>query len=291
MKKSCPNIGLSTASPFAGSIGTDDKRPQVNLTLPVFNEEAQLAESIHTLVHGLLPLCAFTVEIVIVDNGSTDRTPQILAELKAKYPMVRSLRLLDKGRGAALKHAWFSSGARVLSYMDIDLSTDLQAYPLLVQPLLDGQYDVAAGSRLLPGSATTRGLRRELISQAYNLLLRGGFGVRFSDAQCGFKALTAEAAATLVPKVENNNWFFDTELLILAQHAGCRMLDLPVVWKDDPTSTVKIFKTAMEDLRGLWRLRGYRRSHWAMDSGRREMWENQGVAAAKRKGMKRATHA
>lgn len=266
-------------------------RPQVNLTLPVFNEEAQLAESIHTLVHGLLPLCAFTVEIVIVDNGSTDRTPEIAAELKAKHPMVRSVRLLVKGRGAALKHAWLSSRARVLSYMDIDLSTDLQAYPLLVQPLLGGQYDVAAGSRLLPGTATTRGWRREFISQAYNLLLRGGFGVRFSDAQCGFKALTAETVSRLVPRVENNNWFFDTELLILAQHAGYRMLDLPVVWRDDPTSTVKIFKTAMEDLRGLWRLRGYRRGHWATDSDGREMRESQRVAATRRKEMRRATHA
>jgi hypothetical protein len=165
------------------------------------------------------------------------------------------LHLDEKGRGRAVKTAWNESKADILSYMDCDLSTDLAAFPPLIESMISGRFDVAVGSRLLKPSLTTRGIRRETISRGYNLLIKASFHTKFSDAQCGFKAITKRAAQELLPLVEDNGWFMDTELLILAEKLGYRIFDLPVRWKDDPDTRVKIWSTAIEDIRGLLRLR------------------------------------
>jgi hypothetical protein len=138
--------------------------------------------------------------------------------------------------------------------MDVDLSTDLNALLPLVAPLISGHSDVAIGSRLGRGARVRRGLKRELISRCYNALLHIALGTRFSDAQCGFKAVRADTARRLMPRVENRSWFFDTELLVLAQRAGLRIHEVPVDWDDDPDSRVSIVPTALEDLAGIWRL-------------------------------------
>jgi glycosyltransferase involved in cell wall biosynthesis len=229
--------------------------PLVNLTVPVLNEEAQLAESVGKLRAFLQDHAGFTWEIVIADNGSTDRTAQIAEELGRRWPEVRAVHLPLKGRGRALRKVWSESSAEILSYMDVDLSTDLSAFPRLIEPLANGEYDVATGSRLLPGSQTTRCWKRELISHAYNRLVRACFRTRFSDAQCGFKAITRKAAGELLPLVEDDAWFFDTELLVWAERRGYRILDLPVRWVEDADSRVKILRTSWQDLRGLLRLR------------------------------------
>jgi glycosyltransferase involved in cell wall biosynthesis len=226
----------------------------VTVTLPVFNEEVQLAESVGRLRAFLQDQGQFHWDIVIADNGSTDRTAEIAAGLRRRWPDLRVEHLPGKGRGRALRKVWSESLADILSYMDVDLSTDLEALPRLIQPLAGRQYDVATGSRLLPESQTTRCWKREMISHAYNWLIKTTFHTRFSDAQCGFKAITRQAAAELLLLTEDDAWFFDTELLVWAERRGYRILDLPVRWVEDADSRVKIVRTAWQDLRGMLRL-------------------------------------
>jgi glycosyltransferase involved in cell wall biosynthesis len=229
---------------------------RLNLTLPVYNEEQSLPGAVARLTDYLSKSpFAGCCEIVIAENGSTDRTFEVASELAENCSDVRVLRIAGKGRGRALKEAWSGSDAEVLSYMDIDLSTDLVHYPQLIEPLFRGEFDLAIGSRLLRSDLTTRGWKRELISRGYNRLMKILFSNRFSDAQCGFKALTRRAADILLPEVKDDGWFFDTELLLLAERMNFRILDLPVRWKDDPDSRVRIFHTIVHDLKGLARVR------------------------------------
>ena len=229
--------------------------PTVTVVIPVYNEESRLARSIERLVPFLTANCPWSWEVVIADNGSTDQTLAIARRLSERHPEVRVLHRDEKGRGGALRQAWSQSRAAVLSYMDVDLASDLAAFPLLIERLLDGTFDLATGSRLLAPASTRRSLKREVISRAYNLLVRSVFHTRFSDAQCGFKAITRQAARELLPLVENNGWFLDTELLVVAEALGYRILDLPVRWLEGPESRVNIWRTVREDLVGMWRLR------------------------------------
>jgi putative flippase GtrA len=226
----------------------------VDVVVPVYNEQAALERSIRRLHAFLGESFPFTWRIVVADNASTDRTPVIAAALAAELPGVTHLRLERKGRGLALRAAWSSSRARVVSYMDVDLSTDLRALLPLVAPLLSGHSDVAIGSRLARGANVVRGPKREIISRSYNAILHAALRVRFTDAQCGFKALTTAAARRLLPEVRDDGWFFDTELLVLAQRQGLRTHEVPVDWVDDPDSRVDIVRTALDDLRGVARL-------------------------------------
>ena len=229
--------------------------PSVEIVVPVHNEERDLEPSVrrlHAYLEGFFP---FPALVTIADNASTDATPGIGARLAAELPGVRYLRLDEKGRGRALAAAWSVSDADVVAYMDVDLSTGLEALLPLVAPLISGHSDLAVGSRLAAGAHVRRGPRREVISRGYNLLLRLVLGVRFRDAQCGFKAVRGDVARRLVPLVQDRSWFFDTELLVLAEREGLRIHEVPVDWIDDPDSRVDIPATALEDLRGVWRLR------------------------------------
>ena len=236
------------------AIAADGPRPMVDIVIPVHNEERDLRASVLGLHAYLTQQFPFSARITIADNASTDATPAVAAELAEELPEVHVLRLNDKGRGRALAAAWLTSDARVVSYMDVDLSTDLSALLPLVAPVISGHSQVSIGSRLVTGSRVTRGPKREVISRVYNILLRLVLRVRFKDAQCGFKALRADVARSLLPDVVNRNWFFDTELLVRAERAGLGIHELPVDWTDDPDSRVDIVATAIEDLRGVWRL-------------------------------------
>jgi glycosyltransferase involved in cell wall biosynthesis len=228
---------------------------RVNVTLPVCNEEAQLASSVSVLCRFLEAHCGFSWEVVIADNGSEDGTRAIAGSLTKQYPGLGLVHLDAKGRGRALKQVWGESEADILSYMDLDLSTDLAAFPTLVKALASGEFDLASGSRLLPGSVTRRSWRREAISRGYNWLVKLALATRFSDAQCGFKAITARAARLLLPAVADAGWFFDTELLLIAEKPGFRIFEAPVRWTEGRESRVKILGAAWEDLKGLARLR------------------------------------
>lgn len=226
----------------------------VEIVVPVYNEAAHLEERIVALRTFLDSSFPFRALVTIVDNASTDETAKVAAELEARMPGVAAMHLPRKGRGYALRSAWSASDAPVVAYMDVDLSTSLSALLPLVAPLLSGHCDVAIGSRLARGAHVVRGPKRELISRAYNLLLKLTLRGRFSDAQCGFKALRRDAVQKLLPLVEDNQWFFDTELLITAERLGLRIGEVPVNWVDDPDSRVDIVSTVADDLRGVWRM-------------------------------------
>jgi putative flippase GtrA len=227
---------------------------QAEIVIPVRNEERDLAPSVRRL-DAYLPDCfPFTTRITIADNGSTDGTWAQALALAAELPSVRAVRLGRPGRGGALRSIWSASPAGVVAYMDVDLSTGLNALLPLLAPLFSGHSDVAIGTRLARGARVIRGPRRELISRAYNLLLHATLGTGFSDAQCGFKAIRADAARVLLPLTQDTGWFFDTELLVLAERAGLRIHEVPVDWIDDPDSRVSIIPTALADLRGIARL-------------------------------------
>ncbi|MDQ0800407.1 bifunctional glycosyltransferase family 2/GtrA family protein [Arthrobacter sp. SLBN-112] len=228
----------------------------LEIVVPVFNEEAVLEKSIRRLTEYLTNEMPATWKVTIADNASTDRTSAIATRLSERMPNVNYRRLDVKGRGHALRDAWSASDAKVLAYLDVDLSTDLAALPPLVAPLLSGHSDISIGTRLGRGSRVSRGPKREFISRTYNFLLHQTMQVRFSDAQCGFKAIRAEVAKRLLPHVEDNGWFFDTELLIIAERSGLRIHEIAVDWVDDPDSRVDIVQTVTDDLRGMVRVAG-----------------------------------
>ncbi len=229
----------------------------VDVVVPVYNEERALPQTIPTLV-DFLSSDRFPYEwrVIIGDNASTDRTPDVGRELEGAHPgKVQYVRIERKGRGYALKQIWGNSSADIVSYMDVDLSTGLDAFPELIAAIAERGYDVATGSRLHPRSRVTRSLKRRILTRGYNTMIKALFFTRFSDAQCGFKAVRTEAFKRMLPLIEDNNWFFDTELLILAEKAGYRIYDVPVEWVEDPDTRVKIAATVTEDLRGLMRMR------------------------------------
>jgi len=238
---------------WSGALAATPSR-DVDIVVPVYNEAAALEHSIRRLHRFLGESFPFGWRIVIADNASTDGTPDVARLLCATLRGVSYLRLERKGRGRALRAAWSRSDARVACYMDVDLSTDLRGLLPLVAPLLSGHSDVAIGSRLAHGARVVRGPKRELISRGYNHLLHATLRARFSDAQCGFKAVRRDALDALLADVRDDAWFFDTELLVLAQRRGLRIHEVPVDWVDDPDSRVEIARTAYEDLKGIARL-------------------------------------
>jgi putative flippase GtrA len=226
----------------------------VDVVVPVHDEEDDLEPSVRRLHAYLDERFPLSWTITIADNASTDGTWAIAGRLAAELPGVRALHLDQKGRGRALRTAWAASPSPVVGYMDVDLSTDLDALLPLVAPLVSGHSDVAIGSRLAANARVVRGAKREVISRTYNLLLRTSLRTGFSDAQCGFKALRSDVARALLPQVEDQGWFFDTELLVLAERNGLRIHEVPVDWVDDPDSRVDVVATARADLRGVVRM-------------------------------------
>jgi putative flippase GtrA len=226
----------------------------LDIVIPVYNEEHDLPGSVRLLHRYLTAEVPYPSRITIADNASTDRTLAVAQELASELPDVDVIHLDRKGRGGALYTAWMASDADVVAYMDVDLSTDLSALMPLVAPLISGHSDVAIGSRLAASSRVVRGPKREFVSRSYNLILRGMLGAKFSDAQCGFKAVRADVARQLLPHVADTGWFFDTELLVIAERAGLRIHEVPVDWVDDPDSRVDIVRTAINDLKGCWRV-------------------------------------
>jgi putative flippase GtrA len=240
----------------------------VDIALPVFNEAKILAESVERLHDYLSNGFPFSWRITIVDNASTDETLNVATELAGRWSDVSVLHLDSKGRGLALREAWMASDAQIVAYMDIDLSTGLDSLLPMIAPLVNGHSDVAIGSRLAAGASVARGPRREIISRSYNMILRIVFANRFRDAQCGFKAIRADLARRLLPEVHDNGWFFDTELLLVAEHNGLRVFEVPVDWVDDPDSRVNVAHTAREDLRGVTRVaRSFVRGEGKVDLG------------------------
>ena len=247
-------------TPPETAVAKTKRQYRVDIVIPVLNEAHVLERSVEKLQAFLEASFPYDWRIAIADNGSTDDTLAIAETLSVERARVYCLHLRQAGRGRALRFAWSNSDADAMCYMDVDQSTDLSELPKLIDALSAGGYDLAVGSRLLPESRVRRSWKREMVSRLYNLFLKAVLGVSFSDAQCGFKAITREAATSLVPRVEDDSWFFDTELLVLAEREGRAIADLPVVWSEDDDSRVKILPTAWEDIKGVMRLRRGRRA-------------------------------
>jgi glycosyltransferase involved in cell wall biosynthesis len=238
------------------SAGASPAGVSVDVVIPVLNEAHVLARSVATVREFLAAkMAACRWRVVIVDNGSKDGTDDVGRALAAKYSDVIFLHLDQRGRGRALRHAWMQSQAAFVSYMDVDLSTKLDHLPEALDVLIRQGYDIAIGSRLMRASRTRRSFKREVISRLYNIFLRAVLWTRFSDAQCGFKVVTREVVEKIVPQIKDQSWFFDTELLVLAEKQGYRIHDIPVTWNEDDDSRVKIVSTAWEDIKGVFRLR------------------------------------
>jgi putative flippase GtrA len=246
---------LTAPAPAVTADAPDRDGARVDIVVPVYNEQEVLEGSIRRLYAYCDANLKHDWRIVIADNASTDATLEVAGALTGDLEHVAVMHLQRKGRGRALRVAWSMSDADVLCYMDVDLSTDLRALPPLIAALASGHSEVAIGTRLAPGSRVVRGRKRELISRSYNRLLRVALRARFSDAQCGFKAIRADAARRLLPQVADEGWFFDTELLVCAQRQGMRIHEVAVDWTDDPDSRVDIVSTALGDLRGVLRMR------------------------------------
>lgn len=236
-----------------------ERRPSqasIDVVIPVLNEAHVLARSVGTVRKYLSEkMPDYRWRVVIVDNGSKDGTDNVGRELAAQHPDVIFLHLDQRGRGRALRHAWMQSQADIVSYMDVDLSTNLDHLPEAAGALLKEGCDIAIGSRLMRGSRTRRSFKRGVISQLYNIFIKIVLWTRFSDAQCGFKVVTREVVEKIVPQIKDQSWFFDTEMLVLAEKQGYRIRDIPVVWNEDNDSRVKIISTAWEDIKGVFRLR------------------------------------
>ncbi|WP_022929027.1 glycosyltransferase [Patulibacter americanus] len=251
---SSPTLPAARSVALAARRPDDRRTPVVEIVVPVHNEQAALPGSIRRLHDHLSDGFPFGWRIVVANNASTDATADVARALADDLDGVALLDLPEKGRGRALRAAWSRSDADVLCYMDVDLSTDLAALLPLVAPLVSGHSDLAIGTRLGRGANVVRGPKREFISRAYNQILRLSLHARFTDAQCGFKAIRRDVAGRLLPQVQDQAWFFDTELLVLAQRDGLRIHEVPVDWVDDPDSRVDIVRTATDDLKGVARL-------------------------------------
>jgi putative flippase GtrA len=250
---------MTTTTPVTGHatrehVRSDGTTAVLDVVVPVYNEEGDLERSVRRLHAHLAGTFPYRFRITVADNASTDHTDEIARRLAADLDEVRVVHLDEKGRGRALHAVWSASDAPVLAYVDVDLSTDLAALLPLVAPLVSGHSDVAIGTRLSRGARVVRGPKREVISRCYNAILRGTLHVRFSDAQCGFKAIRRDVAHRLLPLVEDTGWFFDTELLVLAERAGLRIHEVPVDWVDDPDSRVDLVSAALADLGGVLRV-------------------------------------
>lgn len=227
----------------------------LTIVLPVYNEARVLKNNVLLLKDFLQTnLTNYDWQIIIADNVSTDETFKIAQQLKKDNSSIKIMRLKTKGRGGAIKTAWLQAKTDILSYMDIDLSTSLKHFPNLIKSL-ESDYDLACGNRLLSKSQViNRTIKREILSRGYNYLVQFFLQVKFSDPQCGFKAINNKTAIKLLPKTKNINWFFDTELLVLAEKYGFKIYQEPVVWEDDPSSSVNTLSTIFEDIKGILRL-------------------------------------
>jgi ubiquinone/menaquinone biosynthesis C-methylase UbiE/glycosyltransferase involved in cell wall biosynthesis len=226
----------------------------VDITIPVLNEQRAIEANLSKLARHLAAECPYDWCLTVVDNGSTDLTWSLANSFAAANPRTRVIRLDRPGRGGALKEAWSTSSADVVAYMDVDLSTGLEALRPLLDPIVQGEADISIGTRLDPGSTIQRSVQREIISRIYNVIARSLLRYSVSDAQCGFKAVRADLARDLIPRIADDGWFFDTELLVLGWRDGLRIREVPVRWVEDDDSRVRIVRTALDDLRGIWRL-------------------------------------
>ncbi|ELZ27252.1 hypothetical protein C474_17939 [Halogeometricum pallidum JCM 14848] len=215
-----------------GRLTTEQSVTEVSVVLPAYNEEDTIEETVGETLRTLssfLPADSF--EVIVAEDGCDDRTPKLAERMAASDDRVRHFHSDERlGRGGALEHAFAAANGEVLVYFDTDLATDMDHLEELVERVRSGRYDVATGSRWMPGRVADRPAKRGVPSRAFNLLVRLFLGSSLRDHQCGFKAFSREVFEDLRSQVEDNHWFWDTEMLVRAQRAGYRVDEFPVQW-------------------------------------------------------------
>jgi len=228
------------------------------IVIPVYNEEEQLEQSILTLHHFLsTEYPSSQWRITIANNGSRDSTKEIAVNLVKTHKNINYFHLDGKGFGKAVKSVWKDSPYSILGFMDLDLSTDLKHLPEAIDILLDSRTDIVVGNRLLPKSVVeNRSPLREITSRSFNLILKTYLKVRFSDGMCGFKFIRRESCAKLLDfGIQNDEWFFSTELLIIAEWLGFKIYELPIRWVDTDQSKAKMFELTKKYLGEMVRVK------------------------------------
>jgi len=206
---------------------------KLNITLPCYNEERILKSNILRVFNFLKEnVASDDWQIIIANNQSTDKTGQIGEELEKKFESIKHLEIFQKGKGVAIRESWQRFPADIYIFMDTDLATDLEALPRLIRAVKEEKFNVAIGSRFHPQSKVKRKLVRKIISFSYNLLRKILIGSKITDAPCGFKAVDKKIIQNILPQVKDEQWFFDSELVILAEKGGYKIKEIPIKWED-----------------------------------------------------------
>ena len=229
----------------------------INIIIPLYNEGKIIAKTIETLIH-FLAQSGFPYEYVITlaNNASTDNSLMVCEELTRKFRQVRILDLTGKGKGRAIRAAWTTAEAEILTFMDADLSSDLSFFRSLIDAVVVEGYDLATGNRLGKNSKIiNRRFLRSVASRLYNIFIRVLFKTSISDHQCGFKAMSKQAFFSVAPLLEDNAWFFDTELIVMARQQGLKIKPIDIMWSDNTDSKVTLGRTSYEMFRAAWKLK------------------------------------
>jgi uncharacterized membrane protein YbhN (UPF0104 family) len=217
----------------------------VSVVLPAYNEANRIEDTVK-VVKDTLEKLDYGYEIIIAEDGSTDGTDEIAKRLSSRDPRIVHLHSDNRlGRGKALTNAMEIAKGDVVVYLDVDLSTDMDHLKELIDAVAKEGYDIATGSRLLKDSQTERPFKRDFASKVYNFLVRLMLGSKLRDHQCGFKAFKRSSVLKLLRDVKDNHWFWDTEVLVLAQRKGLRVKEIPVKWKQSGETKVKFTKDVL----------------------------------------------
>jgi len=233
---------------------------EVSVVLPAYNEADTIEETVTITLDSLAAfLPAGSFEVIVAEDGCADRTPEIATRMAETDDRVRHVHSDERlGRGGALERAFRAADGETLVYFDTDLATDMKHLEELVERVRSGDADVATGSRWVPGREADRPAKRGIPSRGFNGLVRVVLRSDLLDHQCGFKAFDREALFAILDDVEDDHWFWDTEVLVRAQRAGYRVEEFPVEWTPKGDSKVDlvrdVFGMGSQILRTFWQL-------------------------------------
>jgi glycosyltransferase involved in cell wall biosynthesis len=213
---------------------------KILLTVPVYNEEKIISKSIQKLHNYMSKEINQPWEIAIISNGSKDKTRLIIKQLEKKYSHIIGIHIRKKGRGNALKYVWLHHNADIYAYCDIDLATKISSLKNLFNEIKNGS-NIVIGSRYHKKSKSKRNFIRFILSRSYIYFCQILFKTNINDFQCGFKAIDKNIVKNILPKIKNENWFFDTELLLKAEKKRkYKIKEIPINWTENENSNVII---------------------------------------------------